>query len=119
MIALYRGFTVVLLALCFLAACTAPVKPETPTQQVLAAYSAYTLAVNTLASLVETGTVSPTEALKYQKHLFEVRVALDNARVLLADGLPETDADALQLMRNAILVLNRVSAELAARGGAS
>lgn len=97
------------------AACTAPVIPETPQQRLGAAYAMYAGMVNVAASQVEAGKLTKSEAINVQEQLLKVRNALDSSANLILTGAPGNEAEAIQILQSATLILNQIAAELAAK----
>lgn len=102
-------------AILFTAACTAPVVPETPQQRLGAAYAMYAGMVNVAASQVEAGKLTKSEAINVQEQLLKVRNALDSSATLILRDAPGGQAEALQILQSATLILNQIAAELAAK----
>lgn len=91
-------------------ACTMPVKPETPKEQLVFAYATYEGVTRTVADMVTVGRISVDDAERYQAQLKSVHATLDQVAVLLTSQTPDEPA-ALALMRGAITILNQIAAD--------
>lgn len=83
------------------------VTPQTPEQQIAAAFGLYTTLANSAADMVELGTISPEQAKAIQGKLLTIHSMLNHLRTVVAGGkpLPSTELETLQLVQKALIEL--------------